>query len=132
MFDKMMYRIFADFPYCMDQRGDILKGGRNLDDHNKTIQAVKQRTVDFGITFNREKCEFGVDEIEIYGFRFMKDGVKPMTEKVKAVKGSQLPETKEAVRSSIGMLGYLSKLIDKNSSLTAPLRKLTDRKETFK
>ena len=56
LFDEMMYRIFGDIPYCMNQRDDILIGGRNMEEHNKTLQAVLQRAVDFGITINREKC----------------------------------------------------------------------------
>ena len=131
LFDEMMYRIFGDIPYCMNQRDDILIGGRNMEEHNKTLQAVLQRAVDFGITFNREKCEFGVDEIDFYGYRFTKDGLKPTTEKVKAVKDSKRPETKEAVKSFLGMVGYLSKFIDRYSSTTAPLRKLTERKVKF-
>ena len=103
-----------------------------MEKHNKTLQAVLQRAVDFGITFSREKCELRVDEIDFYGYRFTKDGLKPTTEKVKAVKDSKRPETKEAVKSFLGMVGYLSKFIDRYSSMTAPLRKLTERKVKFK
>ena len=51
----------------MNQRDDILIGGRNIVQHNKTLKAVLQRADDFGITFNREKFEFGVDELDFYG-----------------------------------------------------------------
>ena len=127
----MMYRIFGDIPYCMNQRDDILIGGRTIAEHNKTHRAVLQRAEDFGITFNREKCEFGVDEIDFYGYRFTKHGLKPTAEKVNAVRNSKRPETKEAVKSFLGMVGYLSKFIDRYSSITAPLRKLTERKVKF-
>ena len=126
-----MYRIFGDIPFCMNQRDDIQIGGRSMTEHNKTLSAVLQRAEDFGITFNREKCEFGVDEIDFYGCRFTKDGLKPTIEKVKAVRDSKRPETKEAVKSFLGMVGYLSKFIDRYSSITAPLRKLTERKVKF-
>ena len=131
LFDETMYRIFGDIPYCMNQRDDILIGGRNIEEHNKTLKAVLQRAEDFGITFNREKCEFGVDEIDFYGYRFTKDGLKPTADKVRAVKDSKRPETKEAVKSFLGMIGYLSKFIDRYSSITAPLRRLTERKVKF-
>ena len=131
LFDEMMYRIFGDIPFCMNQRDDILIGGRNMTEHIKTLSAVLQRAENFGITFNREKCEFGVDEIDFYGYRFTKDGLKPTIEKVKAVRDSKRPETKEAVKSFLGMVGYLSKFIDRYSSITAPLRKLTERNVKF-
>ena len=83
LFDEMIYRIFGDTPFCMNQRDDILIGGRSMTEHNKTLSAVLQRTEDFGITFNREKCEFGVDLIDFYGYIFTKDGLKPTIERLK-------------------------------------------------
>ena len=131
LFDDMMFKIFGDIPMCMNQRDDILIGGRNMDEHNKTLEAVFQKAKDFGITFNLEKCQFGVEELEFYGYRFTKEGLKPTLDKVKAVKDSRCPETKEAVRSFLGMTGYLSKFIPRYTSLTAPLRKLTQKAVRF-
>ena len=83
------------------------------------------------MTFNREKCQFGVTELEFYGYKFTKDGLKPTPEKVQAVKECKAPETKEAVRSFLGMIGYLSKFIPSYAVLTAPLRKLTQKQVPF-
>ena len=95
-------------------------------------QEVLERAQAFGITFNREKCEFGIEELEFYGYKFTKDGLKPTPEKVRAVKESKEPESKEAVRSFLGMIGYLSKFIPRYASLTAPLRKLTHKDTKFR
>ena len=57
--------------------------------------------------------------------------MKPTIEKVKAVRDSKRPETKEAVKSFLGMLGYLSKFIDRYSSIAAALKKLTERRVKF-
>ncbi|VDI75081.1 Hypothetical predicted protein [Mytilus galloprovincialis] len=132
LFDEQMYRIFGDIPNCLNQRDDILIGGTDIDEHNKTLQEVLQRAHDFGITLNKEKCEFGVEELEFYGYKFTKEGLKPTHEKVKAVKEANAPESKEAVRSFLGMIGYLSKFIPRYASLTAPLRKLTHKDTNFK
>jgi cleavage and polyadenylation specificity factor subunit 1 len=86
LFDEQMYRIFGDIPNCLNQRGDILIGEENIKEHNNTLREVLKRAKDFGITLNREKCEFGEDELELYGYTFTKDGLKPTHEKVKAVK----------------------------------------------
>ena len=130
LFDEAIYRIFGDIPRCLNQRDDILLGGRNFEEHNKTLEAVLRRAVDFGITFNADKCQFGVEEI--YGHKFTKDGLKPNPEKIRAVKESSTSESKEAVRSFLGMTGYLSKFIPRYASLTAPLRELTHKDTKFK
>ena len=57
-----------------------------MEEHNETLKAVLQRAENFGITFNKEKYVFGVDEIDFYGYRFTKEGLKPSHEKMKAVK----------------------------------------------
>ena len=102
LFDDMMYRIFGDIPRCLNQRDDILIGGTTMEEHNKTLEALFQRAKDFGVTFNLDKCQFGVESLEFYGYLFTKDGLKPTLDKVKAVKESSRPESKEAVRSFFG------------------------------
>ena len=62
---------------------------------------------------------------------FTKDGLKPTEDEVRAVKECKRPESKGAVRSFLGMIGYLSKFIPRYSSLTAPLRELTKKDTKF-
>ena len=131
LFDEAMFRIFGDIPKCLNQRDDILIGGCTLEDHNKTLETVLQRAKDFGITFNREKCLFGVSELEFYGYKFSSEGLKPTEDKVKAVKDCKPPESRDAVKSFLGMIGYLSKFIPRYAVLTAPLRRLTGKDIPF-
>ena len=56
LFDEATYRIFGDIPRCVNQRDDFLLGGRDFEEHNKTLETVLQRASDFGITFNPDKC----------------------------------------------------------------------------
>ena len=81
LFNETMYRIFGDIPKCLNQRDDILLGGRNLQEHNKTLEKVLQRATDFGITFNKEKCQFAYTELDFYGYRFTSEGLKPAEDK---------------------------------------------------
>ena len=131
MFDEAMYGIFGDIPRCLNQRDDILIGWRNAEEHDQALEIVLQRAADFGITFNLEKCQFGVNEIEFYGHRFTQEGLKPSPAKVRAVQESKAPESKNAVRSFLGMTSYLPKFIPRYSSLTAPLRALTHKDVKF-
>ena len=77
LFDEAMFRIFGDIPKCLNQRDDILIGGTTLEEHNEILEKVLQRASDFGITLNREKCQFGVSELEFYGYKFTSNGLKP-------------------------------------------------------
>lgn len=82
-----------------------------MDEHNKTLETVLQRAVDFEFTFNPDKCQFGVEGIEFYGHKFTKDRLKQNPGKLRAIKESRTPKSKEAVRSFLSMTGYISKFI---------------------
>ena len=72
---------------------------------------VLQRTADFGITLTAEKCQFWIGEIDFYEHRFMKNGSKPSSEKIEAVKRSSSPGSKEAAKSFLDMTGYFPEFI---------------------
>ena len=129
VFDEAMFRIFGDIPHCLNQRDDILLGGRDETEHREVLKTVLKRARDHGITFNREKCQFGKEQIEFFGHVFTKDGLKPSPDKVRAIKECGVPENKEAVRSFLGMAGYLDNFIKNYATIAAPLYQLT-RKET--
>ena len=131
LFDETMQRIFGDIPRCLNQRDDLLIGARNWSEHNATLEAVLQRADDYGITLNKTKCEFGQPELELYGYRFRQQGLTPTPDKVKAIKECTAPTSKSAVRSFLGMTGYLAKFIPRYASLTQPLRELTRNETKF-
>ena len=59
VFDEAMFRIFGDIHHCLKQRDDILLGGRNQIEHSEVLKQAR----DHGITFNREKCQFGGEQM---------------------------------------------------------------------
>ena len=131
LFDEAMQSIFGDIPRCLNQRDDLLIGAKDWNEHNKTLAAVLQRADDYGITFNKEKCEFGKRELEFYGYKFSQSGLMPTEDKVRAIKECSRPTSKADVRSFLGMTGYLAKFIPRYASLTKPLRDLTHKTTKF-
>ena len=131
VFDEAMFRIFGDIPHCLNQRDDILLGGRDDAEPLEVLRTVLQRANDYGVTFNKEKCQFGRTEMEFFGHVFTKDGLKPSPDKVRAVKECGVPENKEVVHSFLGMTGYLDNFIPDYAAIAAPLRRLTRRETKF-
>ena len=56
VFDEAMLRIFKNIHHCLNQRDDILLGGRDQTGQREVLKSVLKRARDDGITFNREKC----------------------------------------------------------------------------
>ena len=130
-FDEAMFRVFGDLPNCLNQRDDILLGGKNIEEHAKTLRSVLQRARDYGVTFNKDKCEFAQEKISFFGHFFTKDGLKADPEKIQAILRCNPPESKEEVRSFLGMCGYMDDFIKDYAILTEPLRKLTRQDTKF-
>ena len=78
-----MFRAFGDIYYCLNQRDDILLGGRDEVECKEVLKTVLQQGRDHGVTFNKEKCQFGKEQIEFFGHVFT---MKPSPDKVKAIK----------------------------------------------
>ena len=131
-FDEVIYRIFGDIDGCLNQRDDILIGAETRDEHDQILERVLRRAADYGITFSREKCQFGMTDIDFYGYKFSGEGLKPSEDKIKAVREADRPKDKTAVKSFLGMIGYLSKFIPNYATMTAPLRVLTRKDTEFK
>ena len=83
-----------------------------------------------GLHLTEKKCQFGKEQIEFFGHVFTKDGLKPSPDKVRAIKECATPENKEAVRSFLGMAGYLVDSFIKNNAALAALLYYLTRKET--
>ena len=108
---------------------DILLGGRDLTEPREVLKTFLKRARDHGITCDREKRQFGMEQIEFFGRDFIKDGLKPSPDKVRTVKECGVPENKEAVRSFLGMAAYLDNFIKNYAAIAVALYQLT-RKET--
>eukprot|EP00795_Rhopilema_esculentum_P013860 gene13860-4805_t len=63
------FPIYGDIPRCLNERADKLIGAKDW-------KEVFQRADDFGISLNREKCQFGRSEIEFYGYKFSSQGLQ--------------------------------------------------------
>ena len=130
-FDRRINEILAGIPHVKSNRDDCLIGGKDRNEHNRTLDLVLTRLQDHGLTLRLEKCEFGKEEVEFYGVRFTREGIKPSKAKVKALQECGEPSSKEGVRSFLQMVGYMSRFITSFAQIAAPLRQLTKSTSTF-
>ena len=54
----------------------------NLDTLNKVLSIIKDK----GLKINKNKCQFLLSEIKIWGYKLNKQGSQPQPEKVNAIK----------------------------------------------
>ena len=122
----------GDIPGVLHIRDDILIHGRNQKEHNAALRAVILRFKECNLTLIRSECKFNLSEINFFGLIFSADGMKPEPEKVVAVCFMEPPTNVSEVHSFISMASFLSQFIPKFCSITAPLRKLTEKNAKWK
>ena len=103
---------------------DLVVHGSNKKEHDTRLHALFQRLEACGLTLNKQKCSFGVDEVEFLGHRLSSKGLEPGSGKVEAVQKFSEPKNSTEVRSFLGLVEYLGRFVPNLSELCEPLRKL--------
>ena len=127
-----MTKTIGDIPGVLDIRGGIFVHGKTQQEHNAALLALLRRFREFNLSLRKSKCKFNLSEINCFGFIFSADGMKPDPEKVDTVRFMDPPTNVSEVRSFVSMAAFLSRFIPKFSSITAPLRRLTEKNAKWK
>lgn len=70
------------------------------------MEKKASRLVQAGLRTNKEKCIFGVTELEFLGRKIKKDLILPTEEKAKSIEGYPVPTEVEGVRRFLGITNY--------------------------
>ena len=100
--------------------------------HDNTLKEVFEMFRRTGLTLNPKKSIFSATRTKFFGYMFSAKGVFPDPNKVKALREASSPASKEDVRSFLGMAGFNSQFIQGYATLSAPLRRLTQKGVNFR
>ena len=131
LFDAEIAKIISGIPHVLNNRDDIMVGGRDWEDHNRNLETLLERLAAHNITLRKEKCEFGQTSLEFHGHQFTSEGLRPSPSKIRAIQEMARPKTKEELTSFIQMMAYLSRFIENFSSRSEPLRRLIKHGQPF-
>lgn len=131
IYQRIMEQILNGCTGCVVYIDDILIFGPTKEIHDKRVSNVLKRLKEFNVLLNKEKCAFGLAEIEFLGHNLSAKGIKPQQSKVIAVQSFRKPNTAEEVRSFLGLVNFVSKFIPHVATITEPLRKLTRQSNNF-
>ena len=95
-----------------------------MDDHDRKLKALLQRSRDKGIRLNKEKLKLRCKEVEFMDHIISADGLKSDPAKIQGINEMPSPTCKQDVKRLLGMLNYLQRFATNLSELTVPLRDL--------
>jgi len=99
--------------------------------HDAAVIALFERCRERGIKINKRKLRFKLDSVTYMGHTFSRNGVGPDPEKILAITQMRRPEDVKAVQRLLGVATYLAKFVPQLSTVSDPLRRLTDKDSVF-
>jgi len=103
---------------------DLLVHSATHKEHFATVGQVLKHLVQHKIQINLQKCLFRSKEVSFLGFRLTEEGIKPGTDKLKAVKTAPLPSNVHEVRQFLGLWNFFRGHVPNFAQLTSPLTSL--------
>ncbi|GBG80087.1 hypothetical protein CBR_g30454 [Chara braunii] len=90
---------------------DILVYNRSLDEHVEHLRTILERLRQAKYKANRNKCEFTRQELEYLGYYVTPQGIRPLADKIKALRVWSEPTNTTKVCSFMGLAGYYQRFI---------------------
>lgn len=78
----------------------------SIEDHKSHLEQVFERFNKYGISINISKCCFGQKKLEFLGYEVSPEGIRPLEDKVLAIKTFPKPQTIDELRRFLGMVNF--------------------------
>jgi hypothetical protein len=126
-FPQFVNSIFADLlDVCVVvYLDDILIYSDTPEEHTKHVKEVFQHLREQGLYCKLSKCKFSITTCEYLGYILSSDGLKMLSEKVKAIQDWPVPQKVKDIQSFLGFCNFYHRFIPSYSNITIPLTRLT-------
>ncbi|XP_065217466.1 uncharacterized protein K02A2.6-like [Planococcus citri] len=121
IFQSFMDMILAGIEGAAWFQDDIGFGGKNMAEHLKLMHTIFSRLNEVGLRTQKSKVKLFQDEIVFLGHRLSKEGVKPVTDRVAALKDLPAPRNQRELKSFLGSAIQYNKFVPNLLELCGPL-----------
>ena len=112
-FQRLMDQILGDVPHTFVYLDDILIASETMEEHLEDLKNVFQILEANGLVVNRKKCVLGKKSIEFLGHLVDENGIRPLPEKVEAIRKVKPPTTIKELQRFLGMVNYYRRFLPK-------------------
>ena len=100
---------------------DLIILGSTPQEHADNLIKVLDTLAKHNLKINLKKCSFFQKNVEFLGHEIGKEGVKPLFDKVQAIREFPRPSSPKEVSSFLGLVGYYRKFIRDFAKISRPL-----------
>ena len=106
-FQYLMSQVLTDLNYfTFTYLDDILIFSNSLKEHLEYLEIVFNGFKSAGLKINLSKCQFFKKQLHYLGHKISAEGLKPLPEKLKAIKNLAPGKNLDEVYEMLGLLGY--------------------------
>ena len=123
-FQRLIDQVLRGLPFAYAYLDDLLIASISMEDHLAHLRQVLQRLSDHGMVINPSKCILGASELDFLGHRVTARGIRPLEDKVSAVRNFPQPSSLRGLREFLGMVNFYHRFIPNCAGLSQPLNQL--------
>ena len=123
-FQRFLDHVLHGLDFAYVYIDDVLIASQNPEQHLNHLRQVFTRFTQFGIIINPQKCILGVPELQFLGHMVSSKGIRPLEEKVQAVRDFPTPSTQRQLREFLGMINFYHRFIPNCAQIVQPLNSL--------
>ena len=112
-FQNLMNRMLNGLHFTLAYLDDVIIFSETEEQHLKHIQIVFTRLKQADLKLKKNRCAFFKKELHYLGHILTIDGIKPQTEKLKAICDMKPPANQKGIREFLDMVGYYRKFINR-------------------
>jgi len=120
-FQRLMDTMLAGVEGAKTYIDDTFTFTTDFDSQLQALRRVFERTREYKLTMNPLKCRFCVQEVVCLGHLVSAAGIRPVFDKLEAVKALPLPQNAKGLRRFLGVMEYYRKFIQGYAAIAAPL-----------
>ena len=120
-----MNRVLNGLHFTLAYLDYVIIFSETEEQHLKHIPNVLTRLKQANLKLEKSKYAFFKKELHYLGHILTTDGIKPQTEKIKAICDMKPPTNQKGVREFLGMVGYYRKFINRFATAGRPMTRLT-------
>jgi hypothetical protein len=127
-----METVFAGLSTIIVCINDLLLHSSQHLDHIHQLDILLTRLTTHGIKINLEKCIFGSTKVSYLGFHLTKCGIKPGSDKLKAVTAAKPPSNVHEICQFLGLCNFFRTHVRNFAQISGYLSPLTKKESTWK
>ena len=131
-FQRFIDEVLRDLPFCYAYIDDVLIASKCPEEHKQHLTEVFKRFTKYGILLNPSKCAFGLNELTFLGHQLNSQGVRPLEDKVAAIREFPQPATQRKLREFLGLVNFYHRFIPHCAHMLQPLNNLLSRPNSAK